>query len=360
MKRTILFLLSAFFLLVPLLTNAQVSQYAFSSEYGYYTPIYGGTVHGTPTNDDTSFPNVPIGFTFNWLGTDYDAISIQTNGWICMGTTIGSSYTGISQTTYNNVVAALSMDLQGSTTGELMSLLEGVAPDRVFTVQWQNYKCYGTTGEGDIFNFQIKLYESTNAIEIVYGAFTKNSTNRTPQVGIRGITNTDFNNRMVTEGTNFWATSEQGIANTSTCALTTATLPDNGLIYRFALMEQEYLGGEVFQNTNAVVVGATDQYIIQIRVEMYGSLIPMNLSQFELNTEGTTLPADISSAKMYYTGNSPIFATTAQYGNTVNSPSGEFIITGEQLLLGGMNYLWLCYDVSPTAIIGNFLDAACN
>src|SRR4030066_1545460 len=118
-----------------------VTEYAFSQQLGTYTEIAGGTIHGTSTNDDTSFSNIPLGFDFVYHGTTYTAISIQSNGFIAMGTSISSSYTPISSGATNNIIAALGFDIQGNGgTSTLRSEVLGSAPNRVMVGQWKEYK----------------------------------------------------------------------------------------------------------------------------------------------------------------------------------------------------------------------------
>ncbi len=218
-------------------TNIVAYGYAFSHTNGTFTPITGGTVHGTASNDDTSFPAIDIGFTFKFDGVEYTQVSLQSNGFIAMGATISSSYTPLSTGTSNNVIAGLARDLQGNTTtSELMSLMEGTESNRIFTVQWLHYKRYGSTGTGDDLNFQIKLYEGTNKIEIVYGTALVVS-DTTVQVGLRGASNTDFNNRTTTTD---WLASTAGVTNTDTMTLTAAIFPATGLTYNWDV--QAYLG----------------------------------------------------------------------------------------------------------------------
>ncbi|MBI4916793.1 MAG: PKD domain-containing protein [Acidobacteria bacterium] len=215
--------------------EAVSERYLFSASSGTYAEIAGGTVHGTNANDDQNFMAVDLGFTFRFDGTDYTQVSIQSNGWVALGATVASSYVPISGGSINNLVAALALDLEGNgTTSEIMSLMEGSAPNRVFTIQWKHYKRYssGTAYDADDFNFQVKLYESTNQLQVVYGTFAA-ATAATPptvQVGLRGASNADFNNRM-TDATHFWADSLAGTANTSAMALTDAILPASGLTY---------------------------------------------------------------------------------------------------------------------------------
>ena len=207
-------------------------RYAFASSSGTYTEITGGTVHGTASNDDESFNAIDLGFTFNYDGVDYTQISIQNNGFIAMGASVTSSYTPLSTGATNNVVAAVGRDIEGNdTTSELMSLSSGTAPNRVFTVQWKHYRRYGSTYTGDDWNWQIKLYETSNVVEVVYGSFAfHDATVLTPQVGLRGASNADFNNRM-TDATHDWANSLAGTANTSTMSLSSALYPASGLTY---------------------------------------------------------------------------------------------------------------------------------
>ncbi len=207
--------------------------YAFSHTMGTFAPITGGTVYGTASNDDTSFQSIDIGFTFKFDGVDYTQVSIQSNGFIAMGATISSSYTPISTGASNNVVVALGRDIQGNTTtSELMSLMEGTEPSRVFTVQWLHYKRYGSSYAGDDFNFQIKLYETTQKIEFVYGPFTAvyNGTPSTVQVGLRGASNADFNNRTTTTD---WTATTAGTTNAASMALTDLIYPPSGLTYNW-------------------------------------------------------------------------------------------------------------------------------
>jgi len=211
--------------------QAVATGYGWSQTTGTYTEIAGGTVHGNAGNDDTSFNAVNLGFIFSYDGVDYTEVSIQSNGFIAMGASVSSSYTPLSTGASNSVIVAIGRDLQGNgTTAELMSLMEGTAPNRVFTVQWKHYKRYGTAYTGDDFNFQIKLYETSNVVEVVYGTFTvvAVATPPTVQVGLRGASNTDFNNRT---STGAWTSSTAGATNAASMALTDVHYPPSGLTW---------------------------------------------------------------------------------------------------------------------------------
>lgn len=241
--------------------SAQVSAYNFSQLSGTYTPITGGTVIGTTASDDERFVDpavpaggttltgvgLPIGFNFTFNGATFDRFAINTNGWISLGQsaltpsvnmTSSSYYTAISATSTTtplqlvNRIAGLNRDLQGQTGSEMSYLTIGTAPNRTCVIQWSNFSRFGGTGNN--LNFQIRLYETTNVVEVVYGTFTTSETTAyTSQVGLRGTTNADFNNRSVINGTHTWATSIAGAANNASCAFENAFVPTSGQTYRW-------------------------------------------------------------------------------------------------------------------------------
>ncbi|HOJ05854.1 MAG TPA: BNR-repeat neuraminidase N-terminal domain-containing protein [Bacteroidota bacterium] len=121
-----------------------------------------------------------------------------------------------------------------------------------------------------------------------------------------------------------------------------------------------YVSSTVTQNNvSPAAVGFSNQEILGIPVVMSGSLTPLAATSFSLNTTGTTNTADILAAKIYYTGTSPVFATTTLVGTTA-SPSGNFTVTGSQTLTAGTNYFWLAYDISASATPMNYVDAQCT
>ncbi len=161
------------------MANAQtpVSNYVFSQNTeGTYTEISGGTIHGDEENNDESFNDVNLGFTFNFNETDFTQVSIQTNGYIAMGATVTNyEYPFTQSSGSNNIIAACAGRLRAQTGSELMSIVEGTVPNRIFIVQWKNYKYQRYVNSEFNFdnsvNFQLKLYEGSNKIEFAYGDF---------------------------------------------------------------------------------------------------------------------------------------------------------------------------------------------
>jgi subtilisin-like proprotein convertase family protein len=233
---------------------AQISTYVFLQSNGTYTENTdaGRVILGTTTNDDQVFNNntagaaapqtntgFPIGFNFTYNGIVYDKFAVSANGWMVLGTgsfQIGGSgnYTPLSlagPAGYVSAIGALARDLQAQAGAELSYQTLGTAPNRTLVVQWKGYRRF--LGAGQNYNFQIVLTETTNTVQVVYGTFAESSaTDGAVQVGLRGATNADFNNR-----TGLWATSTAGGTNAASMSLSTASgaIPTSGLTYTWLI-----------------------------------------------------------------------------------------------------------------------------
>lgn len=242
--------------------HAQVSTlYTFSQNGSVYSAISGGTVFGSATSDDQFFldqtslagftagssaSGISIGFNFMFNNVIYDRIGIANDGWIMFGlsalgnTAVNSNssnyYTPISATStaslsLQNRVAALARDLQGQTGSELRVETLGSAPNRSLVIQWTNYRKYNATG--DNFNFQIRLYETSNIVEIIYGTFVNGATAGVAELGLRGTSNADYNNR-ITSALNIWSNSIPGTANNAQVNFNnTPLVPNTGQSYKW-------------------------------------------------------------------------------------------------------------------------------
>ena len=109
-------------------------------------------------------------------------------------------------------------------------------------------------------------------------------------------------------------------------------------------------------NTNGIGQGAVSAEILGITINATGSTSPIQSGTFFFNATGMKAISDIDSARLYYTGQNPNFATFWQTGNAV-APSGPFSIASTIELAEGNNYFWLTYDVGVNAQPGNTLDA---
>ncbi|MFL9835205.1 Ig-like domain-containing protein [Chryseobacterium terrae] len=240
---------------VSIITKAQVSAYTFAQSQGTYTPLTGGTVLATATGvsgsaslDSAVYPvNIPFNFMFN--NVNYSSLNVSTNGYITFGTTAAATGTSSpisSNNLYDGAVSAWGRDLNAvfvnGVAGNITWDVVGTAPNREIVIQWTDFKPVYNSAATNVytFSFQIRLRETTNTIATVYkqGSFLVGSTavSSTAQIGLRGTSAFDFNNRTNTTSVLF-GSSEAGTANNSSQAFNTSAsppgMPMDGLTYEW-------------------------------------------------------------------------------------------------------------------------------
>ncbi|MGL5890018.1 MAG: hypothetical protein ACRC3B_09035, partial [Bacteroidia bacterium] len=153
---------------------------------GTYTPIVGGTT-STATGDDAFQQNIPVGFSFTYLGTPYTQFSVSTNGWMSFSNL--ASFNAFSPDLYgtgtNGVLAPWWDDL---TTSAIVYQTTGTPGTQVCTIQWTSLSYYFTSTR--TINYQVKLYEATGVIEFCYGAAPTGTlnTSESATIGIKSVT----------------------------------------------------------------------------------------------------------------------------------------------------------------------------
>mgnify|MGYP000928575637 CR=1 FL=1 len=172
---------------------AQVSAYSFAESTETYAQITGTT--STATGDDGTQTNIPIGFAFNFGGVNYTAFGISTNGIIRLGTNatdtaIASGWTNtLSNTSANRPLIAPFWDDNNMTGGEIRYSITGTTPNQVLTVNWHNSKIGGGgSTAGAAVSALLRVYETTNVIEFVYGNPYTTTNIVTASVGLNGTT----------------------------------------------------------------------------------------------------------------------------------------------------------------------------
>ena len=198
---------------------------------GTFTPISSPDFTlGSATMDDEEYvdptsltagsaatgPGFGIGFTVTINGVSYNKIGISTNGHATLGSassatmTVSTAYGAVSPTppVGGLVLAPLAADLQGQIGAAIYLKSQGTAPNRVYIVEWNKIKRYGSAANGDTFTFQLRILES-GAISYMYKKLHTSSTTASAQVGIRS--SVDYTN-----ATGTWGAVLQGTANTGT------------------------------------------------------------------------------------------------------------------------------------------------
>jgi hypothetical protein len=135
-----------------------------------------GTIAATVSACDDCGETLPIGFTFNYLGTDYTDVWVCSNGFVQFG---GGNSNALGNVAIpnagvpNNFIAALWDDLNPGAAGDVYYQLSGAPGSQQLIVSWQNVPQFNNT---DNNSFQIVLHEGTSRIELRYGAISNEAT----------------------------------------------------------------------------------------------------------------------------------------------------------------------------------------
>jgi hypothetical protein len=159
---------------------------------------------GIPVGDDQTISNLPIGFTFNYWGTNYTTVNISSNGWISFLHQAGSIVGYGANQTVEAGIHGVALDLYPSGGYFIRYQTIGTAPNRKFVVSYRMdyYGCRGNWTE-----FQIVLYETTNKIQINV------ATHPTCGTALQGLSNQANNAWATTPGRN--GTDWTGTTNSS-------------------------------------------------------------------------------------------------------------------------------------------------
>jgi hypothetical protein len=149
------------------------------------------------------------------------------------GIAVGSTITAIDATTItlslNATSTGANRNIRSVNVGNIRYELTGTAPNRKLVIQWSKFSRYITNAPSDLLNFQIVLEETTNKISFVYDIpYIFTTTSVTPQIGLRGASNADFNNRKTTTD---WSATTAGTTNADNCTFTNVIFPASGQTY---------------------------------------------------------------------------------------------------------------------------------
>jgi len=232
-----------------------------TSTSGAYVDLgTNGTAITTTNFDDANSAPQEIGFPFEYNCQTFTQFILNTNGFIKLGNTAPSSAalffdsattagSGIFNSTNSadvNLISAFNHDLtSGANAPEYRVYTSGTAPNRVCTIQYKNLrdKTTNPAQQYDNMQFQIKLYETSKVIELIYGDWTVSanaSAFKTSACGLKGSSSADNQLLVVNKGS---ATAWSDVTFSNANYQTTATLnfgnptarpkPDSGRTFRF-------------------------------------------------------------------------------------------------------------------------------
>ncbi|MFN5223366.1 MAG: GEVED domain-containing protein, partial [Bacteroidota bacterium] len=131
--------------------------------------------------------------------------------------------------------------------------------------------------------------------------------------------------------------------------------------------------GLTTQNTATTQPNQLNQMIVGCKVQTTGSNATtgtkLTINNWTFNTNGSNNPpTDITTAKLWWTGGTNAFdpSLAIQIGTVANpwATNYTFLTTAwgagvdsSRWLQYGDNYFWITYDIAPTGVSGNFVDA---
>jgi hypothetical protein len=326
MKRISKAIYFLFFFLSSLLGLAQVSTYTFNETVVSYNPLISGTTvaYSAPwDNNPVGAAHLAnIGFNFTFDGVVQSQCFISPNGFITFGTqATATTYLPLSVATPltgGGAISALGMDLISNTDNVVYATI-GTAPNRTFVVQWSNAVRKAGTGN---FNFQIRLNESSNTIQLSYGVCAPDGAAAVnTQVGIRGESSVflqgNVKNRLQ-NGVNVnstWSTKTiEGTANSSTVRTSLTEYPNDGLLYTFA---PSLPCTTPTANASGLIIGATNLTATSFVGNSFTAASPAPTNYLILRSTINTPPTALNIPnRTYFALGNVIAANYTVVGNT--------------------------------------------
>ncbi|GAB2966334.1 hypothetical protein GCM10027048_40800 [Hymenobacter coalescens] len=149
--------------------------YTFQAQNSPYAPLgAGATALPALETDDAVATRVPLGFVVVLGGHYYADVNASSNGWLSFSDQTlprNSAPQPYSLSFYREgeaMLAPLWADLSG-TGGTARYATTGTAPNRVFAMEWLNWR-WGKGAPQPVVSFQVRLYEGSNRIEYSYRA----------------------------------------------------------------------------------------------------------------------------------------------------------------------------------------------
>ncbi len=333
---TLLFLILIVLFISGSANSQNIANYTFSAASGSFTPLVGGTTGTlTGTTDEGAINNIPIGFTFYYMGVPYTTISAVTNGWLSFGQTVSfyAFTNALSSGGTRPILAPLWDDNDIVSSSNVTYTTTGIAGSRIFTIEYLNNE-WNYNAPGAVISFQVLLYEGSGKIDFIYRQEAAAVVSGSASIGMTAVG---------TGSGNFVSLVNTGVSATaSTTSETTilSTKPATGQTYSFTPQSTSPATPINITFTSVTGTGMTVNWVDNSATETYFILTRATDAGFTTNVVTTT----VNSTTTAGTGsayNSVIadlnFGTTYYFKvaayNEGTAPSGE--LTGNQATPAG-------------------------
>jgi hypothetical protein len=139
-----------------------VAEIVYRSESVPFLPVDTSAGTDAGLHLDDAFVEIPIGFPFPFFGESHESVKISTNGFLSFGSDAFAfaNETMPSANEPNGVIAPYWDDLFPVVRGSVRYLLEGEAPTRRLTVEWNQVPYFDPEDATSTATFQVTLYEN--------------------------------------------------------------------------------------------------------------------------------------------------------------------------------------------------------
>lgn len=230
--------------------------------------------------------------------------------------------------------------------GAIREQVAGTTPTRVVTYEFRNFTRYAEFDE--YINFKIRLHETTNKIEFCYGSTMSGQNQTYSEIGLKGSSITDFNNRIVNFSIPYIA-SQTGTIVTDSCIFGPSKFPSGGVTYGW----QEPCGVPTFtvaQSSSGICTGQSAT-LTATGANTYSFIGVGGQSVQVVSPTVTTTYTVVGRAGLCATTLHVIQTVDVLPTLTVNSPS---ICAGESATLtgsGAQTYTWVGYNPGPEIVV---------
>lgn len=306
-------------------------------------PCNSWRYNGNFQQDDNRSNPLEIGFDFWYDGVRYTELCISTNGYIDFSSSTNDGgptgapygYVNTEFTANGGTLLAIAPFYDDQTTqggsdplgNSIRTLLSGTAPNRVFTIEWNDMAVYLNTTPS--LTYQVKLYETTGVIEFLYSTMTTGTAVFSYSCGINGPTmnNNPTAAQLKMQQTANTATFNQGEQNGLT------QMPAANSRIRFSPPTPANPGsGLTFTNVQAaqMTLNWTNWATNEVGYVVYSSTDGLNW-EFEAQTAANATNTTITNL---YSGTSYQWRVYAVTEGWLSSP-----VTGTQATLPGTTFI---------------------
>lgn len=291
-----------------------------------------------------------IGFDFFLYGNRFTQFSVNSNGLIGLGSTaVGSgTYATSGGSITNPRISAFCADLRTGAAGKIHYKLVGSAPNRSLVIEFLNMSLLYVTSPGSSDGtFQVRLYETSGIVELMYGPMSRNAgtgaTTSAVSVGLSVGTTAGTTISMTTSANTF---STGAAFNTNTYAASSGAITNLNST------------GATTRRTYTFIPPGNPSHLVTASISS-----PTSLTFSGISTTGMTLNWVASSPTtgvLKYAIYNSTDNVNFSYVNSVALGTNTYAATG---LTTGTTYYWKVYPLSEgrlgTALTGSEITVAC-